>query len=178
MNQATRISTPLLIIFMDFTRFRAEALRVEESELAETVNESYERITGAIESTGGTVVKFIGDATLAVYPEHAAEAGIRAVLALKPMMDQLMIERGWECRLAVKVHYGNVIAGPFGPKGRERFDIIGRAVNAAAMLPVGGVTLSAEAFRRCSPPLRQEFKKHTPPITYIRADATRPTARR
>jgi adenylate cyclase len=178
MDRAKRVSTPLLIVFMDFTRFTAEAQRVEDAEMAEIINESYQHIGEAIEGSGGTVVKFIGDATLAVYAPENADAGVRAALALKPAMDGFMKERGLDCRLAVKIHCGEVIAGPFGPTGHERFDVIGRAVNTAAKLPEVGVTLTAEAFRCCSPELRKEFKKHTPPITYIRVDDPRPSSAR
>jgi len=68
----------------------------------------------------------------------------------------------------------NVEKYHLGPANDKRFDVIGRAVNITAVLPSGGVTLSAEAFRKLSPALRQEFKKHTPPITYIAADDSRP----
>src|SRR5262249_12981317 len=131
----------------------------------------------AIQSAGGTTVKFIGDAALAVFPEQAVDAGVRMLLELKPTVDRFMTEQGWECRLAVKIHFGNAIAGHFGPKGSKMFDVLGRAVNTAAVLESVGITLSAEAFRKLSPELRQSFKKHTAPITYIRLDDPRPFRR-
>jgi hypothetical protein len=33
--------------------------------------------------------------------------------------------------------------------------------------------VSVAAFRKLSPPLRRRFKKHTPPVTYIRAEDPR-----
>jgi class 3 adenylate cyclase len=81
-----------------------------------------------------------------------------------------MAGRGWDCRLTAKAHYGVVVAGPFGPPEAARFDVIGKAVNTAAMLDGAGVTLSVAAFRRLSPHLRRRFKKHTPPVTYIRSE--------
>jgi hypothetical protein len=38
------------------------------------------------------------------------------------------------------------------------------------MLDSTGVALSVEAFRKLSPDMRRRFKKHTPPITYIRTE--------
>lgn len=72
-----------------------------------------------------------------------------------------------EIRAEVPLHFGTVIAGPFGAVGDKRSDVIGKAVNVAAMLDSTGVTLSVEAFRKLGPDLRARFKKHTPPITYI-----------
>jgi hypothetical protein len=46
-------------------------------------------------------------------------------------------------------------------------------VNTTALLDSSGVTLSVAAFRKLSPPLRRRFKKHTPPVTYIRAEDPR-----
>ena len=169
---STRTPTPLLIVFLDLTRFAAMSLRVEDSEIAETLDAFYHRVSSAIQSAGGTVVKFIGDAALVVFPEQAIDSGVRMLLELKPSVDRFMAERDWECRLNAKVHFGEAIAGQFGPD--KRFDVLGRAVNTAAVLKSVGVTLSAEAFRKLSPELRQRFKKHTPPITYIRLDDPRP----
>jgi hypothetical protein len=58
--------------------------------------------------------------------------------------------------------------GPYGAAGAKRYDVLGRAVNVTAGLEGSGVTLSVEAFRRLGSELRGSFKKHTPPITYIR----------
>lgn len=180
MHAAHRTSTPLLIVFCDLTRFAVQSQRVDDAELAETIDAYYEHVAGAIQAAGGTTVKFIGDAALAVFPERAVDGAVRMLLELKPSVDRFMAERGWECRLTAKAHFGDAIAGPFGPPDAKRFDVLGRAVNTAAVLETGGagVTLSAEAFRKLSPEMRQHFRKHTPPITYIRLDDPRPSRRR
>src|SRR5207237_10013877 len=116
----------------------------------------------------------IGDAALLVFPEDAVDRGVEGLLQLKDTVDDLMQERGWDCRLAVKAHFGTTVAGPFGAAGAKRFDVIGKAVNTAASLDSTGVTLSVEAFRKLSPDMRTRFKKHTPPITYLRNDDPRP----
>ena len=106
------------------------------------------------------------------------DAAVRMLLELKPSVDRFMADRQWECRLTAKVHFGEAIAGLFGAKGSKTFDVLGRAVNTAAVLESEGITLSADAFRTLSPELRQRFKKHTPPVTYIRLDDSRPFRRR
>lgn len=162
-----RAATPLLIVFMDLTLFAVQSHRTDDAELAETINDYYEVIVTAVEAASGTVVKFIGDAALAVFPEHAVDAGVQMALDLSRSVDAFMASRGWECRLRTKVHYGSAIAGQFGPEGRMHFDVIGRAVNAAAMLPSTGLALSNDAFEKLSPDLRAQFKQQGPPITYV-----------
>jgi adenylate cyclase len=159
---------PLLIAFTDFTRFAVEAERRADPELARVMDAYYQLAGGIVTGGGGRIVKFIGDATLAVFPPEAIDRGVEALLALKDASDQLMIDRGWDCRLTVKVHFGPVVAGDFGPVSDKRFDILGKTVNVTARLQVSGVALSVEAFRQLGPEMRRRFKKHTPPVTYIR----------
>ena len=164
----------LLIAFVDFTLFNKQSERISDTEIADTMDEYYTRVASAVKSAGGTVVKFIGDAVLIVFPESAGDAGVRTLIELKPALDRFMAERNWECRLHVKAHFGEVVAGPFGPDGDKRFDIIGRAVNTAAMLKTDGITLSAEAFEQLSPDLRKRFAKKAPLNTYSLVDESRP----
>lgn len=169
-----RVSTPLLLVFIDLTRFAAQALRADDADVAEILDAYYERVGNAVRQAGGTVIKFIGDATLAVFPESSINSAVGMLLELKEDVDRAMAAQNWECRLGTKVHFGTVVAGGFGERDAKRYDVIGSAVNTAARLESRGVTLSVEAFRKLDPELRKRFKKHTPPITYIRAEDPRP----
>ena len=168
-----RSESSLLIAFIDLARFFAQSQRVGDAELADTLDAYYERIAVAVDEAGGTLVKFIGDAALVVFPEDAADQGVSMLLGLKSSIDAFMAQRGWECRLTAKVHVGPVIAGPFGAAGAKRYDVVGKTVNTAATLDATGVTLSVAAFRKLSPDLRTHFRKHTPPIVYIRHEDPR-----
>ncbi len=165
-----RRELPLLIAFADLTRYAAQSLTVSDAVLADTVDALYHRVAARIEAAGGRVVKFVGDATLVVFAAEDVDAGVAALLELKREVDDWFTTIGWECRMMVKVHFGAAIAGPFGAAATRRFDVIGKAVNTAAMLDATGVALSAEAFRQLGPELRKRFKKHTPTITYIRTE--------
>ena len=121
------------------------------------------------------MVKFIGDATLAVFPREQADRAVLGLLELKSASDLFMREHGWECHLVIKVHFGPVAAGHFGAGVGRRYDVLGKTVNVAARLEATGVALSVEAFRQLGPEARRQFKKRTPPITYIRQeDSHRP----
>ena len=166
----SRAEIPLLIAFADLTRYAAQSLRISDETLAQTMDAHYERIAARIEPAGGSVVKFIGDAALVVFPVESVDRGVQALLDLKEEVDHWFEAIGWECRMMVKIHFGPAIAGPYGASGAKRFDVLGRSVNAAAMLDSTGVALSAEAFRKLGPAMRKRFKKHTPTITYIRTE--------
>jgi class 3 adenylate cyclase len=163
-----RTEVPLLVVFIDLTRFSAESRKRADAETAEVLDAYYGKVTAAVEAAEGTVVKFIGDAALLAWPEPSVDRGVEALLGMKDELEGWLREMGWGSGLHIKVGFGPVIAGPFGPQ--RRFDVIGKTVNATAMLSSNGVALSVSAFRKLGSDLRQRFKKHTPPVTYIRQD--------
>ena len=168
-----RLEAPLLIAFADLTRFFVQSQRVSDLDLADTLDAFYECVAAPVDKAGGRVVKFIGDAALIVFSEDTVDRGVEALLQMKDAVDDLMERRRWDCRLTVKAHFGTTVAGPFGAAGAKRFDVIGKAVNTAATLEGSGVTLSVAAFRKLGPELRRRFRKHTPPVTYIRHEDPR-----
>jgi class 3 adenylate cyclase len=161
-----RSETSLLVVFVDLTRFGPQSQRVDDAELADTIDAYYEQVGAAVQAAGGRVVKFVGDGVLIVFPEEGVDRGVEMLLALKDAVDAAMAARRWECRLAAKAHFGPTIAGPFGIAGDKRFDVLGKTVNT-------GVTLSVPAFRKLGPALRKRFRKHTPPVIYIRNEDPR-----
>lgn len=167
-----RAEQSLLISFLDLTRFSAQSRRLGDLEIATAIDEMYRRIGAAVAAAGGRVVKFIGDASLIVFRDDAVDVGVSALLDLKEEVDRYLHELGWECRAAVKIHVGTAIAGPYGMSGT--FDVLGNDVNTCASLHSPGVALTVEAFRKLGPELRQRFKKHTPPVCYIRSEDPRP----
>jgi len=63
-----RSEVPLLIAFIDLTRFAAQSQRTDDLEIAETIDAYYEHVGVAVRAGGGSVVKFEGDAALIVFP--------------------------------------------------------------------------------------------------------------
>jgi class 3 adenylate cyclase len=162
------------VLFTDIRGFTTISERLSAVEIAALLNTYFQRACEPIIAAGGRVVKFIGDAALLVFDAERVDRGVEALLGLKAAIDELMVARGWECRLTAKAHFGTAVAGAFGPSRGQHFDVIGKAVNVAAALDGSGVTLSVSAFRKLGPDLRRHFKKHTPPITYIRSEDRRP----
>ena len=166
---AARREQSLVVAFLDLVGFAAQSARIPDTELAEQLDAYYARITTRATSAGGHVVKFIGDGALVVFHRDAADLAVDTLLALKQELDTWLADIGWQCRTTIKVHVGEVIVGPFGGK----LDVIGREVNTAAMLDSTGVALSVPAFRALSSGTRAQFRKHTPPVTYIRHEDPR-----
>ncbi len=156
----------LVVSFFDFSRMAEWASSAQDSVVAGLLQEFYCLATGVVEQAGGRVVKFIGDAGLAVFPEESAEAGILALCSLSAQARQLALRHGFDAYLNTNVHFGRVLAGTFGPPGKGRYDVLGKTVNIAARLGRRGVTLSQQAFRCLSAEARMKFAKQLPPVTY------------
>jgi class 3 adenylate cyclase len=169
---SSRVEQAVLIVFADLTRFMVNARSTPDAALAELLDGFYRRAEGLVSAAGGRVVKFMGDAFLAVWPEDRAGDGVEALSGLKRDIDAWWAAKGWDSRVVLKAHYGRAVVGLFGVEAR--FDVIGNEVNVAATLPARTVSLSAEAFRCLGGEKRKAFRKHTAPVVYIPVDDPRP----
>ena len=154
------------VAFFDLSRLAEWTSNEQDLRVANFFQEFYALAGERIGAAGGRVVKFMGDAGLAVFPPESAEQAIFALCELAGEARQLGGKYGFDTYLNVNVHVGPVVAGSFGAAGEQRYDVIGKTVNIAARLARRGVTLSAQAFRCLSEDGRKRFEKIMRPITY------------
>ncbi len=160
-----RAHEELLIAFTDISGYsRATAGRTDE-EMASMAEAVMAATTAAVEGSGGTLVKHLGDGSLAVWPVAKADMAAMALLSLREEINRILGEQGWQAELTIRVHAGPAVAGEFGDPAR--FDVIGHAVMTAARLPARTVSFSQAAFRALGAETRKKLKKHTEPVIYI-----------
>ena len=136
---------------------------------------------GDARARGGTVVKFIGDGALLVFPVDRADAcgGSRCSSSRRTLGRVARCASGGSRRArnegAIRLGHRRLLRRA---RRQALWTSSATRVNVAARLATRSFALSAEAFRRPSPAARQRFKKHTPPITYIPVeDRTNPWPR-
>lgn len=159
-----------LVSFCDLTRFARWCEGRDDLDIVHFLNQFYQLADTTVEAGGGMIIKAIGDALLIIFPREMADQGIQTLLELKKKSDCFCEENHFNGRLIVKAHFGEAILSRLGPGPNPRFDIIGRTVNTAAMLPSHGIAITPEAFRQLTPETRTRFKKHTPALRYIPVD--------
>ena len=108
------------------------------------LNRFFDCMAGAVLNHGGEVLKFIGDAILAIFPiedpdsPEAAERAIDAAQAAQreiTLANQLSAERGEQTiGFGIGMHIGNLMYGNIGTQGRLDFTVIGSAVNEASRI--------------------------------------------
>jgi class 3 adenylate cyclase len=164
----------LLIGFHDLSGYRRKAESSEALPLLELMA-GYFALTGKIiADAGGRLIKTLGDAGLVAFPAALANDGVHALQNVQVEGRDWLAARDWRSRTIVKLHLGPVAVGRVGSPGEEIIDVQGKTVNVAASLPSTGISISPAVFRSLEPATRQLFRKHTPPITYISVDDTRP----
>jgi len=160
----------LFVAFFDLTGFTAFARQHDSRTVFDTLSAWYAQVGRQVEEAGGHIVKFMGDAGIAVFAADDTGAGVAALRRAQSDGDALLATRGFRAHAVIRGHVGPVTCGPLGPPGWQRFDVIGETVNTAAVASASGhyrFALTPQAFRRLSPTAREAFKKHTPPVVYI-----------
>jgi adenylate cyclase len=133
----------LTLLFSDIKDFTAVSERLPADRLAAALGAYLEQMTSAIESTGGTIDKYIGDAVMALWNAPAAcadhpRAGCRAALACTRATAALCASTAWEglapWQTRFGLHSAQVMVGHFGAPNRISYTAIGDGVNLASRL--------------------------------------------
>ncbi len=132
------------IWFCDLKGFTTLSETLADQVLIDLLNGYFDAVTQAIESEGGEILKFIGDAVLAIFQPGDGDDAAAAARALAAANDALAriqaanAERiaagapAIECGIAL--HVGDVLYGNVGGANRLDFTVIGRAVNLASRI--------------------------------------------
>lgn len=131
-----------VILFGDLRGYTTLSAALSPQDTVALLNEYFDCIVEAVEDRGGQVLKFIGDAFLAVFPLEergkpiCAAATTGAVEAIRHQLCELNRKRadGNLPRLThgMAIHFGPVVYGNVGSSRRLDFTVIGQEVNVAA----------------------------------------------
>jgi class 3 adenylate cyclase len=158
-------STPLVILVADLAGYAAAFRTRSDADMAAFLDRYYTLAEGHVVGQGGRVVKFMGDAVLAVFPPAAAAAAVGAAVLLGDEVARLAGDTGVTVELGGNVHLGPVVEAELGGTGRR--DVVGRAVNQAFVLGRGpGIRISETVYRRLPSGDRTPWTRNRPPAVY------------
>lgn len=137
------------VLFCDLRGSSRWAERLPRADYLAMLNRFFETVVAEIRRNEGEVLKFIGDAVLAIFPAEAdeARARARAAEAAAGIVDAVAglrvpgHEESLDC--AVGASFGNVTYGNVGASDRLDFTVVGTAANIAARLSDLGKRLDA-----------------------------------
>jgi len=132
---------PAAVWFCDLRNFTSMSDRMAPQKVVEVLDAYFDRVAGAVTTRGGEVLKFVGDAILAIFPvagdaSTACRNALRAAEEALTALRDLNGERPAEAPLAmgVALHLGEVMYGNIGSRERLDFTVISSSVNETCRL--------------------------------------------
>ncbi len=133
----------IAVLFVDIRGFTPMSESLQPEQVVEILNEYLNLTTNAIFHNGGTLDKFIGDATMAVFnaPFELEDYVFKAVCTARDIAagsqkleEELQKRFGKTVSFGIGVNCGNAVVGNIGCDFRMDYTAIGDVVNTAARL--------------------------------------------
>jgi len=131
------------VLFSDIVGFTSMVERLPAEEVAVLLNRHFSILAGCVESRGGVVDKYIGDALMAFWgaPDPQEDHAQRAACAALDIAKAVTAENGRRrdeglppIRIRIGLHSGDAIVGNIGAEGRLNYTLVGDTVNTAQRL--------------------------------------------
>ena len=131
---STVISTRI-ILFCDCHDFSRLQLTIN-GPLLDFMDSFYQKCGECLVASGGRIVKYIGDAILAVFPEGSADEAVAAGACLRAEYAALVatVQTDVDSDMEVGISCGEVEEGVVGHRSLRNLDLFGECVNEAAMI--------------------------------------------
>jgi class 3 adenylate cyclase len=175
------------VVFVDLVGFTSRSERLDPEDVRAILSPYHETVRAEIESFGGIVEKFVGDAVMAVFGAPTAhgddpERAVRAALAVREAVTALnAAQPGLELRIRGAVNTGEAVVSLSARPALGEAMVAGDVVNTASRLqqhaPVGEIVVGEETFRATRAAIGYEpaepvtAKGKTEPIAVWRAVA-------
>ncbi|WP_407119705.1 adenylate/guanylate cyclase domain-containing protein [Bradyrhizobium sp. STM 3561] len=133
----------ITVLFADLSGFTAMSERLDPEVMQTLQNQLFEELTAAVQSFGGFVDKFIGDAMLALFgapaaheddPERAVRAALDMISRTARLSERARAYAGSPLQLHVGINTGHVVAGGLGVGVAKSYSVTGDTVNTAQRL--------------------------------------------
>jgi adenylate cyclase len=140
----------ITVMFTDIVGFTSRTERLSAQDTATFLNRHFALVSRCIEAEGGTIDKYIGDASMALWnaaepqPDHAARA-VRAAQAIRTELEADNAGLELPVRLCIGIHSGPVVVGNIGSATRMNYTVVGDTVNTANRLESLGRDLLPDA---------------------------------
>ncbi len=128
----------------DLRSFSSLSSIMPRDEIIGLLNRYFDAICEPVAQEGGEVLKFIGDAALAIFRKETPKASVNsAIVAAERALESLEVFNNtlhdarcpsWPLRCGISIHYGEMMYGNIGAMSRLDFTVIGSDVNLAARL--------------------------------------------
>jgi adenylate cyclase len=143
----------VVVFFSDIRGFTAFSEKRSPEEVVEMLNEYFGVMVKIINSHGGVVDKFIGDAIMAVWgapkssardAHHAVRACLEMRKALEGLNEKRIARNHPPINIGMGLHAGKAISGTIGSDERMEYTVIGNTVNTASRIEASTKAFGAD----------------------------------
>jgi class 3 adenylate cyclase/nitrite reductase/ring-hydroxylating ferredoxin subunit len=157
-------SKRIAVLFSDIRGFTTLSQTLSPYDVMFALNRHFYEMSEIIESNGGYVDNFIGDAVMALFgvdgDEYAPFRSVKAAVEMLEANDRLRpymeANYGHALTIGIGVHYGEAVIGELGSSSNKRLTAIGDTVNVASRIE--GATKEAETRLLISSDLYERVK--------------------
>src|SRR6266536_326853 len=146
-----------IVLYVDLVGFTARAEQLDPEDVRAIQTPYFARVRREIESFGGTVEKFIGDAVMAVFGAPVAhgddpERGVRAAIAIRDAVAELNAsDPALDLQVRIAVNTGEALVSLAARTSEGEGMVAGDVVNTASRLqeaaPTNGILVGDETYR-------------------------------
>lgn len=131
------------ILFCDIRSFTTLSEELGPAGIVTLLNEYFSFMEDILNSHGGVIDKYIGDALMALFgvpaklgndPDRAVKAGLDMIAALHVLNRDRVAHGQRAIKIGIGISTGEVIAGNIGSPSRMNYTVIGDAVNLASRI--------------------------------------------
>ena len=123
------------IMETDIRGFTSMSENMEPEEVVSLLNTYLDKQTEVIQSQGGDIDKFIGDAVLAVFTgAKMADNAVKCAIKIQMEIKKLNQTLGKNTMIGIGIDTGPIVMGAMGSKDRMDFTVIGDHVNTSSRL--------------------------------------------
>jgi adenylate cyclase len=137
------IEKVISLLFVDIRGFTAFSETNSPENVVSMVNRFLSLTSRSIQENGGTIDKYIGDATMGIFnapndlPNHALCA-VRAAWDMKQgavaLRQEILRDYGVDLQFGIGINTGTAVVGNMGSESRMEYTAIGDTVNTAARI--------------------------------------------
>jgi class 3 adenylate cyclase len=161
-------TTTALVCFTDIAGFTRTARSLSLQQSTVLLKRVSSIISEHVGATTGKVVKYIGDASLLVFPEEGIDASMLELLSMKGEIDRYFESDYPDLSIVFSAHIGQIMIVRLVPI--DDLDILGDTVNRASLLGNlsrgGGFVISEDVYQRLTETTRRRFHRVDTPVAY------------
>jgi class 3 adenylate cyclase len=176
------------VVFADLVGFTSRSERLDVEDVQAFLGGYHELLRRELESHGGVVEKFIGDAVMAVFGapvahEDDGERAVRSALSIQDAVAEMRESKSIDLHVRVGVTSGEALVAlgvdPLSGEGMATGDVVNTAARLQSAAPVDGVLVDEWTYRVTDRAIRYEqadpvtAKGKAEPVVVWRAAETR-----